>query len=64
MAGWAGYGYCASHSRWFWGLRLYLICTPAGMPVLRALADPGPASGRCWPRCSMSSLSWQLPGPA
>src|SRR6266568_2201700 len=30
----------ASHSRWFWGLRLYLICTPAGMPVLRALADP------------------------
>ncbi|HCU95193.1 MAG TPA: IS982 family transposase, partial [Actinobacteria bacterium] len=33
-------GYCASHSRWFWGLRLYLICTPAGMPVLWALADP------------------------
>ncbi|MFF3160090.1 hypothetical protein [Streptomyces sp. NPDC057910] len=22
MAGWAGYGYCASHSRFFWGLRL------------------------------------------
>jgi len=21
MAGWAGYGYCASHSRFFWGLR-------------------------------------------
>jgi hypothetical protein len=40
MAGWANYGYCASHSRWFWGLRLYLICTPAGMPVLWALADP------------------------
>ncbi len=40
LAGWAGYGYCASHSRWFWGLRLYLICTPAGMPVLWALADP------------------------
>ncbi len=40
MAGWAGYGYCASHSRWFWGLRLYLACTPAGMPVLWALADP------------------------
>ena len=34
------YGYCASHSRWFWGLRLYLICTPAGMPILWALADP------------------------
>ena len=39
MAGRANYGYCASHSRWFWGLRLYLVCTPAGMPVLRALAD-------------------------
>jgi hypothetical protein len=40
LAGWANYGYCASHSRWFWGLRLYLICTPAGMPILWALADP------------------------
>ena len=40
MAGWANYGYCASHSRWFWGLRLYLITTPAGMPILWALADP------------------------
>lgn len=40
IAGWAGYGYCASHSRWFWGLRLYLVCTPAGMPILWALADP------------------------
>jgi hypothetical protein len=40
MAGWANYGYCASHSRWFWGLRLYLVCTPAGMPIMWALADP------------------------
>ncbi|WP_435219275.1 transposase, partial [Streptomyces sp. bgisy034] len=40
MAGWAGYGYCASHSRFFWGLRLYLVCTPTGMPVLWALANP------------------------
>jgi hypothetical protein len=40
MAGWANYGYCASHSRWFWGLRLYLVTTPAGMPILWALADP------------------------
>ena len=22
-AGWAEYGYCASHSRYFWGLRLH-----------------------------------------
>jgi Transposase DDE domain len=40
MAGWAGYGYCASHSRFFWGLRLYLVCTPTGMPILWALANP------------------------
>ncbi|MEV6332264.1 IS982 family transposase [Streptomyces sp. NPDC051909] len=40
MAGWASYGYCASHSRFFWGLRLYLVCTPAGMPILWALANP------------------------
>jgi hypothetical protein len=40
MTGFANYGYCASHSRFFWGLRLYLVCTPAGMPMLWALADP------------------------
>lgn len=40
LAGWAGYGYCASHSRFYWGLKLYLVCTPVGMPILWALADP------------------------
>lgn len=40
LAGWAGYGYCASHSRYFWGLRLHLIATPAGLPVSFALANP------------------------
>ena len=40
LAGWAGYGYCASHSRYFWGLRLHLLCTPAGLPVSWALATP------------------------
>jgi len=40
LAGWAGYGYCASHSRYFWGLRLYLVCTPTGMPIMWALANP------------------------
>ena len=39
LAGWASYGYCASHSRFFWGLRLYLVCTPTGMPILWALAN-------------------------
>ena len=36
-AGWAEYGYCASHSRYFWGLRLHLVCTLTGLPVLFAL---------------------------
>jgi hypothetical protein len=40
LAGDAGYGYCASHSRYFWGFRLYLISTTDGMPVLWALANP------------------------
>lgn len=39
-AGWSGYGYCASHSRYFWGLRLHLICTPAGLPITFALTHP------------------------
>jgi len=38
LAGWAAYGYCASHSRYFWGLRLYLLCAPDGMPVSFCLA--------------------------
>ena len=33
LAGWAEYGYCASHSRYFWGLRLHLICTLHGLPI-------------------------------
>ncbi len=40
LAGVAGYSYCPSHSRWFWGLRLHLICTPAGLPITWALAHP------------------------
>ena len=27
VAGWAEYGYCASHSRYFLGLRPHLLCT-------------------------------------
>jgi hypothetical protein len=38
VAGWAQYGYCASHSRYFWGLRLHLVCTLHGLPVMFAVA--------------------------
>ena len=37
LAGWAQYGYCASHSRYSWDLRLHLVCTLGGLPVLFAL---------------------------
>jgi Transposase DDE domain len=40
LAGWAGYGYCRSHTRYFWGLRLHLVCTLHGLPVAFALANP------------------------
>lgn len=40
LAGWAGYGYCASHSRRFWGLRLHLVTTVHGLPVAFALSTP------------------------
>ncbi|HXT46644.1 MAG TPA: IS982 family transposase [Pseudonocardiaceae bacterium] len=62
LAGWAEYGYCASHSRFFWGLRLHLLCTLHGLPVGFAVtgakaderqtllgildADPGLTAGR------------------
>jgi hypothetical protein len=39
-AGHAGYGYCASHSRYFWGFRFYLITTAEGMPIVWGLANP------------------------
>jgi hypothetical protein len=38
LAGSASYGYCASHSRYFWGFRLYLLCAPDGMPIAFELA--------------------------
>jgi Transposase DDE domain len=34
-----GYGYCKSHSRWFWGMRLHLACAPDGTPRAAALVS-------------------------
>ncbi len=45
FAGYATYGYCASHSRYFWGFRLYLLCASDGMPIAFELA-PANASER------------------
>jgi hypothetical protein len=40
LAGWAGYGYDRSHSRWYWGLKLYLLACSDGLPVAWCLANP------------------------
>ena len=40
LARWAGYGYCAAHSRWHWGLKLDLLATAEGMPVAWCRASP------------------------
>jgi hypothetical protein len=38
LAGHAAYGYCRSHSRYFWGFRLYLLCAADGTPIAFELA--------------------------
>jgi len=53
LSGWAGYGYCPSHSRWYWGAKLLLIVTCDGTVTGFALANPKLAANasrpaRCW----------------
>ena len=38
FVGLAGYGYCRSHSAYFWGFRLYLLCASDGTPIAFELA--------------------------
>ena len=40
LCGYAGYGYCPSHSRWYWGCKLLLICTCDGTVTGFSLANP------------------------
>jgi hypothetical protein len=40
LYGWAGYGYCPSHSRWYWGAKLLIICTCDGTVTGFGLANP------------------------
>ncbi len=49
LAGWAEYGYCASHSRYFWGLRLHLVATLHGLPLGWALTGAkADERATCW----------------
>jgi hypothetical protein len=40
LYGHAGYGYCPSHSRWYWGSKLLIICTCDGTITGFSLANP------------------------
>jgi hypothetical protein len=42
----ADYGWCASHSRYFWGLRLHAIFAPDGPPGRWNCARRRPTSER------------------
>jgi hypothetical protein len=46
LFGYAGYGYCPSHSRWYWGSKLLIIVTRDGMVTRFALANPKLAGER------------------
>jgi hypothetical protein len=64
LAGWAYYGYCAAHSRWYWGLKPCLITTPDGMPVAWCLADPKTGNARSPRSCSRTPPAPARCGPA
>ena len=56
LYGWAGYGYCPSHSRWYWGAKLLLICTCDGTITGFGLANPKLSANASKPgRCSRTS---------
>ncbi len=40
LFGYAGYGYCPSHSRWYWGDKLLITCTCDGTVTGFGLASP------------------------
>ena len=44
FAGHAAYGYCASHSRYLWGFRLYLLAPPTGCRSSSSWRRPTPPS--------------------
>ena len=64
LAGWAEYGYCASHSRYFWGLRLHLVCTLQGLPVAFALTGAKADEREVLAGMFTACRTWSSPGPA
>ena len=60
-AGWAEYGYHASHSRFFWGLRLHLVATPHGLPIGWRSPAPRPTNATSCSTCSTTTPPGPLP---
>jgi hypothetical protein len=63
LYGWAGYGYCPSHSRWYWGARLLLIVTCDGTVTGFALANPKLAGEREQARTMLERQPANRPRP-
>ncbi len=63
LFGWAGYGYCPSHSRWYWGSKLLLIVTCDGTVTGFALANPKLAGEREQARTMLERKPANRPAP-
>ena len=63
LFGYAGYGYCPSHSRWFWGSKPLLIVTCDGMVTGFALANPKLAGEREQARTMLKRQPANRPAP-
>jgi hypothetical protein len=63
LFGWAGYGFEASHSRWYWGSKLLLITTPGGMVTGFGLANPKLFGEREHARLLLTTAPQHRPAP-
>lgn len=63
LHGYAGYGYCPSHSRWYWGCKLLLICTCDGTVTGFSLANPKLAGERDQARQTLERQPANRPEP-
>jgi hypothetical protein len=63
LYGYAGYGFCPSHSRWYWGVKLLLICTCDGTITGFSLANPKLAGERDQARQTLTHQPANRPRP-
>jgi len=63
LFGHAGYGYCPSHSRWYWGCKLMLIVTCDGTVTGFGLANPKLAGEREQARAMLEDQPANRPAP-